>query len=81
MSVGGTGDVLAGTVAGFRAQGVASFLSACTGAFVNGAAGLLAFQEKGPGVIALDLGNYIPKVLANPMTSPIAYDFRIPLDE
>jgi NAD(P)H-hydrate epimerase len=79
MSVGGTGDVLAGLVAGFRAQGVNSFQSACTATFVNGAAGLLAFQEKGPGLIALDLGEYIPHVLANPMASPIAYNMRIPL--
>ncbi len=81
MSVGGTGDVLAGLVAGFRAQGISSFLSACAGAFINGAAGLLAFKEKGPGVIALDLGNYIPQILANPMGSPIAYDLQIPIDE
>jgi NAD(P)H-hydrate epimerase len=81
MSVGGTGDVLAGIVAGFRAQGVNSFLSACAGAFVNGAAGLLAYQEKGQGVIAFDLDNYIPKILAKPMASPIAYNFRIPISE
>ncbi len=81
MSVGGTGDVLAGLVAGFRAQGVNSFLSACAGAFVNGAAGLLAYQEKGQGVIAFDLDNYIPKILSKPMASPIAYNFRIPISE
>jgi len=81
MSVGGTGDVLAGLVAGFRAQGVNSFLSACAGAFVNGAAGLLAYQDKGQGVIAFDLGEYIPKILANPMASPIAYNFSIPISE
>ncbi len=81
MSVGGTGDVLAGLVAGFRAQGISSFLSACVGAFTNGAAGLLAYQDKGPGLIAFDLGDYIPKVLANPMASPIAYSRRIPVDD
>jgi NAD(P)H-hydrate epimerase len=79
MSVGGTGDVLAGLVAGFRAQGVNSFQSACVATFVNGAAGLLAFQEKGPGLIALDLGEYIPRVLANPLDSPIVYNLRIPI--
>lgn len=79
MSVGGTGDVLAGLVAGFRAQGISSFLSANVGAFVNGAAGLLAFQQKGPGLIAFDLTEYIPKILADPMASPIAYNLRIPI--
>jgi NAD(P)H-hydrate epimerase len=81
MSVGGTGDMLAGLVAGFRAQGINSFLSACVGAFVNGAAGLFAFEEKGPGLIARDLGQYIPKVLANPMASPITYNVRIPVTD
>ncbi|MFX1565169.1 MAG: NAD(P)H-hydrate dehydratase [Promethearchaeota archaeon] len=81
MSVGGTGDVLAGLVAGFRAQGINSFLSACAGAFINGAAGSLAYQEKGQGAIAFDLGEYIPRVLANPMASPIAYNFGIPISE
>ncbi|MFX0170147.1 MAG: NAD(P)H-hydrate dehydratase [Candidatus Hodarchaeota archaeon] len=80
MSVGGTGDVLAGLVAGFRAQGVDAFHSACAASFVNGAAGLLAVQDKGPGLVALDLGEYIPRILANPMASPIAYNLRIPID-
>ena len=73
MSVGGSGDVLAGLIAGFLAQGVGSFLAACAGAFINGAAGLLAYQEKGTGLIASDLAHYIPRILANPMTSPITY--------
>jgi len=73
MSVGGSGDVLAGLIAGLRAQGVASFLAACAGSFINGAAGLLAYQEKGTGLIASDLASYIPRILANPMTSPITY--------
>lgn len=81
MSVGGTGDILAGLVAGFRAQGISSYLSACVASFVNGAAGLMASQEKGPGLIAHDLGTYIPKILANPMASPITYNLRIPVND
>jgi NAD(P)H-hydrate epimerase len=81
MSVGGTGDVLAGLVAGFRAQRIDPYLSACVGAFVNGAAGLLAFQEKGAGLIARDLIAYIPRIISNPMASPIAYNRTIPLEE
>jgi len=79
MSVGGTGDVLAGLVAGLRAQGVNSFLSACVGAFVNGAAGMLAFRTKGAGLIASDLLEYAPQVLANPMAAPVAYNIPIPI--
>ncbi|MFX1563128.1 MAG: NAD(P)H-hydrate dehydratase [Promethearchaeota archaeon] len=81
MSVGGTGDVLAGLVAGFWAQGVEPFLAGCVGAFVNGAAGLLAYQDKGTGLIAFDLSDYIPKILSDPMASPIAYNLRIPFIE
>jgi hydroxyethylthiazole kinase-like uncharacterized protein yjeF len=79
MSVGGTGDVLAGLVAGLRAQGVSSFLSACVGAFVNGAAGMLAFRVKGAGLIASDLLEYAPQVLANPTAAPVAYNIPIPV--
>ncbi len=81
MSVGGTGDVLAGLVAGFRAQGINSYLSACVGAFVNGAAGFLAVQEKGAGLIARDLVDYIPRILSDPLASPIAYNRTIPLED
>jgi NAD(P)H-hydrate epimerase len=79
MSVGGTGDVLAGLVAGLRAQGVSSFLSASVGAFVNGAAGMLAFRAKGAGLIASDLLEYAPQVLANPTVAPVAYNIPIPI--
>jgi NAD(P)H-hydrate epimerase len=79
MSVGGTGDVLAGLVAGLRAQGVGSFLSACVGAFVNGAAGMAAFRTKGTGLIASDLLEYAPQVLANPRAAAVAYNLPIPI--
>jgi len=79
MSVGGTGDVLAGLIAGLRAQGVSSFLSASVGAFVNGAAGMLAFRAKGAGLIASDLLEYAPQVLANPTAVPVAYNIPIPI--
>jgi hydroxyethylthiazole kinase-like uncharacterized protein yjeF len=81
MSVGGTGDVLAGLVTGFLAQGLDSFLAGCVGAFVNGAAGSLAYRDKGTGLIAFDLSDYIPKVLSDPMSSPITYNLRIPFIE
>jgi len=81
MSVGGTGDVLAGLVAGFWAQRIDSFLAACAGAFVNGAAGLLAYKDKGTGLIASDLSDYIPRVLSDPMASPITFNLKIPFIE
>jgi ADP-dependent NAD(P)H-hydrate dehydratase / NAD(P)H-hydrate epimerase len=55
MTVGGTGDVLAGLCASFCAQGINLFNSAILGAFVNGYAGNLVFREKGYSLIASDL--------------------------
>ncbi len=67
MTVGGTGDVLSGVVAGFMAQGVNSFRAAVAGAFVNGASGDLAEEQLGYHLTATDLLRYISKVLNDPM--------------
>ncbi len=81
MSVGGTGDVLAGICSGIRAQGVQSFLAACAGAFINGAAGQFAFQDKGVGLVASDLVEYIPRVIQDPMTSRALYHSKISVED
>ena len=62
MTVGGTGDTLAGLLGAFLAQGVEEFTAACGAAYVNGAAGDLAAAQLGPGVMASDLLNYIPQI-------------------
>jgi hydroxyethylthiazole kinase-like uncharacterized protein yjeF len=62
MTVGGTGDVLAGQVGAFFAVTTEPFKAATAAAFVNGAAGDLAFEEKGYGLIATDVIENIPKV-------------------
>ena len=67
MSVGGTGDVLAGVVGGFLAMGVQPFEAAVAGAFINGAAGDLAYKRKGPHLKATDLLQEIPGLIENPM--------------
>jgi NAD(P)H-hydrate epimerase len=67
MTVGGTGDVLSGIVAGLMAQGVNSFRAAVAGAFINGAAGDLAEERLGYRLMPTDLLEYIPKVLNDPM--------------
>jgi NAD(P)H-hydrate epimerase len=67
MTVGGTGDVLSGIVGAFLAQKVDPFEAAVAGAFVNGVAGDLVFQEIGPHMVASDLIDWIPHVLNNPM--------------
>jgi len=67
MTVGGTGDVLAGIVGGFLAMGVPPFEAAVAGAFINGAAGDLAYKRKGPHLKATDLLAEIPHLIENPM--------------
>ncbi|MDP3034127.1 MAG: NAD(P)H-hydrate dehydratase, partial [Methanobacteriaceae archaeon] len=47
MTVGGTGDCLAGLVAALYSQGHSAWVSACLGAFINGRAGELAQNKWG----------------------------------
>jgi hydroxyethylthiazole kinase-like uncharacterized protein yjeF len=64
MASGGTGDVLAGTIAGFIAQGVAAFEAACLGLYVGGLAGQELRKEFGSaGVIASDILPEIPRAM------------------
>ena len=74
MSVGGTGDVLSGLVAGIMAKRKAlgkepdPLNSAATGAFLNGRAGELAYNDLGESLTARDLLSYIPVLLRDPLT-------------
>ncbi len=51
LARGGTGDVLAGIIAGLLAQGLCAFDAACAGVWVHG----MAARHAGPGMIADDL--------------------------
>lgn len=62
MTKGGTGDVLAGLIAGFFCANEA-FFSAVAGAYLNGLAGDQLFKKVGPFYNAEDLVNQIPKTL------------------
>ncbi len=56
MATGGTGDVLTGMIAAFRAQGISSYHSAVAGVSIHGYAGDLSKQDRGMrGLIASDL--------------------------
>ena len=54
MTVGGTGDVLAGICGAFLALS-SPFRAACSAAFVNGLAGDICFEEKGYNFTATDV--------------------------
>jgi len=59
MTVGGTGDVLAGITAAFYARTTA-MRAAVAAAFVNGKAGDLVYEEKDFGMVATDVVEKIP---------------------
>jgi len=63
MTVGGTGDVLAGLTGALFARCDSPLEAAACSAFINGAAGDLAFKEFGYGLLATDVIDYIPAVM------------------
>ncbi len=64
MTTGGTGDVLCGLTAGLIAKGMTPYDAARLAAFMNGAAGDLAFEEKSYGLTSVDVANNLGWVLA-----------------
>jgi ADP-dependent NAD(P)H-hydrate dehydratase / NAD(P)H-hydrate epimerase len=60
LATGGTGDVLAGIVAAFLAQGMPGFEAACAAVWVHGEAA----RNIGPGLIAEDIPEKLPATIA-----------------
>lgn len=64
LATGGTGDVLAGMIGGFLAQGLPPAVAAVAGVYLHGKAGDLAAEEIGDaGLLAGDLLPRIPRVM------------------
>jgi hydroxyethylthiazole kinase-like uncharacterized protein yjeF len=61
LATAGTGDVLAGMIAAFRARGLDRFEAACAGVWLHGRAA----EKAGPQMIADDLANAIPAAIAD----------------
>ena len=61
LATAGSGDVLAGFIAGAMAQGMPSFDAACASAWLHGECANLF----GPGLIAEDLPEILPRILQN----------------
>ncbi|HUS17445.1 MAG TPA: NAD(P)H-hydrate dehydratase [Chloroflexia bacterium] len=64
LATAGTGDVLAGVIAGLLAQGLTPFDAAVAGAYLHGHAGELVAEELGDaGVLAGDIADALPYAL------------------
>ena len=62
MATAGSGDVLAGVVTSFTAQGLSPFDAACCGVYIHSAAGALAKENFGEaGMTSSDILSFVPK--------------------
>ena len=64
LATAGSGDVLAGMIAGYLAQGVELFEAACLGVYLHGAAGEVLREEYGTaGLLASEIAARLPRVV------------------
>jgi NAD(P)H-hydrate epimerase len=65
MTVGGTGDVLAGIIGAMASKNINPYNAGRIGVFISGSAGDIVWKEKGPGITATDIIDAIPKVITS----------------
>ncbi len=63
MTLGGSGDTLAGICGALMTRGISPFLAAQAAAYINGKAGEIAAKKLGEGMTATDIIEAIPEVL------------------
>ncbi len=68
MSMGGTGDLLAGCIGGLLGLGLSPWAAARLGVYIMRVAGKLAEDEIGPGMVADDVPPYLSRAL---ITGPV----------
>ncbi|HEX4206070.1 MAG TPA: NAD(P)H-hydrate dehydratase [Ktedonobacteraceae bacterium] len=69
MATAGTGDVLAGMISGFLAQGLSSFDATSAGVYLHASAGELVSSDYGQaGLLASDLLPHIPRAIVQTRT-------------
>jgi NAD(P)H-hydrate epimerase len=63
LAVGGSGDVLAGVIGAYLAQGLEPYEAAVLGGYIHGAAAELASKSYGDaGLLAGEIADWVPKV-------------------
>ena len=65
MATGGSGDILAGLLAGLLAQGLAPYDAARAAVWLHGAAGDIAYRRRGPFLRPTDISSSPPLALAS----------------
>ena len=64
LATAGSGDVLAGMIGGYLAQGMEPFQAACLGVYLHGAAGESLREELGDaGLLAGEIAARLPRVV------------------
>jgi hydroxyethylthiazole kinase-like uncharacterized protein yjeF len=80
MASGGMGDVLTGMITGWLAQGVALLPAACLGVFFHAGAGARMAEEKGgQGILASELADILPELIARREDWPVVTAPFLPL--